>query len=271
MTSRGLAGLWLVVLATASVLLAGCSADRPLNPSFSVTVGEAQGLLREMRAERVEFERPVVVLSGWMDFGFGISWLQRELRRYTPEREGVLAPPYFSVSRWESKRARVIDAVERAYPSEDPEWTVEVDVIGISMGGLVARYCALECEHGGKRLRIRNLYTIATPHRGASRASWPTTDARVRAMRSGSEFLGMLDDGYDGSYEVYGYVRLGDVTVGPANSVPPGGRLWWVQNRPFEWSHADVHRDPRIVADLVRRLRGDPPLSSEPTAPLPPE
>lgn len=263
------AGLWLVVLAAAGVLLAGCSADRPLNPSFSVTVGEAQGLLREMRAERVEFERPVVVLSGWMDLGFGISWLQRELRRYTPDREGVIAPPYFSVSRWDSKRARVIEAVERAYPSDDDEWTVEVDVIGISMGGLVARYCALECEHGGKRLRIRNLYTIATPHRGAARAVWPTTDARVRAMRRGSDFLQMLDDGYDGSYGVYGYVRLGDVTVGPANSAPPGGRLWWVQNRPFEWSHADVHRDPRIVADLVRRLRGEEPLSEEPVAELP--
>ncbi|TVQ79334.1 MAG: hypothetical protein EA380_04690 [Phycisphaeraceae bacterium] len=251
------------------VVPVGCSADRPINPSFSVTVTEAQGLLREMREERVEFERPVVVLSGWMDLGFGISWLQRELRRYTPDRKAVLAPAYFSVSRWESKRARVIGAVERAYPSDDDEWTVEVDVIGISMGGLVARYCALECADGGKRLRIRNLYTIATPHRGASRASWPTTDARVRAMRRGSDFLAAIDEGYDGSYEIYGYVRLGDVTVGPANSAPPGGRLWWVQNRPLEWSHADVHRDPRIVADLVLRLRGDQPLSEEPPAALP--
>lgn len=264
MVKRGL----VIVCAAVVCVLGGCCSNATQNASFAVSECEAERLLAEMKEEPVAYERPVVVLGGWLDPGWGMAGVARVLEERTTDPEQVIAPPYLSVTKWESMRERVITAVERAYPSGDDEWTVEVDVVGISMGGLVARYCAMGNEDGVKRLRIRNLYTIASPHKGADRAAWPTIDPRVLGMRAGSEFLSALDAGYAGEYEVFGYVRLGDVTVGEGNTVPPGGRLWWVPNRFGELAHNDAQRDPRILADVVLRLRGEGALTREPATPL---
>ena len=38
---------------------------------------------------------------------------------------------------------------------------------------------------------------------------------------------------------------------------------------PLELSHIGAVLDPRILADIVLRLRNEPPLTHEPRAPLP--
>ncbi|MFC1766418.1 esterase/lipase family protein [Planctomycetota bacterium] len=63
--------------------------------------------------------------------------------------------------------------------SDDPNQTVQADVIAHSMGGLVSRYAAMEVP-GKPRLRIAHLFTIATPHQGALISIPPSPDPRAR-------------------------------------------------------------------------------------------
>ena len=63
-------------------------------------------------------------------------------------------------------RTTVIEAVNKAFPSDDPQWTVPVDVVAISMGGLVARYAGVPARGEGdvRKLRVVRLFTLASPH-----------------------------------------------------------------------------------------------------------
>ena len=57
-------------------------------------------------------------------------------------------------------RQRIINAVDEAFPSNDPVWTTEVDVIGFSMGGLAPRYAAMaptSTSKSQRRLKIHRL------------------------------------------------------------------------------------------------------------------
>ena len=119
---------------------------------------------------------------------------------------------------------------------------------------------------------MARLFTISTPHRGADLAALPTWDARQIDMRAGSDLLRQLDAALPTTrYSVYPYVRLGDVLVGAANTAPPGTTPWWVANQPLSLPHAGAYTDPRIVADIARRLRHEPPFTTDPPAPLPTE
>jgi hypothetical protein len=114
------------------------------------------------------------------------------------------------------------------------------------MGGLVVRHAARHRDDGGKQLNVRRLFTISTPHRGARMAGLPTLDHRAVAMRHGSEFLAGLDEALSRApYELYTYARLGE---------------------PFGLAHIGAPHDPRIMADILRRLRGQEPLATRPAA-----
>jgi pimeloyl-ACP methyl ester carboxylesterase len=164
-------------------------------------------------------------------------------------------------------RDRLVSAVDKAFGPTDGSTTVEVDVIAFSMGGLVARHAAGPRDDGGKELRIRRLFTISTPHRGARMADLPTLDRRAADMRCGSEFLAGLDEQLaTAPYELYTYARLGDMIVGVENAAPPGEDPWWVANPPFGLAHLGAPHDPRIMADILRRLRGEPALATRPAS-----
>jgi hypothetical protein len=86
-------------------------------------------------------------------------------------------------------------------------------------------------------------------------------------MRRGSAFLAELDDQLaSASYELYTYARLGDMIVGVENAAPPGMDPWWVANPPLGLAHLGAPHDPRILADILRRLRGEPALATRPAA-----
>jgi hypothetical protein len=153
---------------------------------------------------------------------------------------------------------------------------VEVDVIAFSMGGIIARYAASDgyATAHGRRLRIVRLFTVASPHTGATLADLPTLDARVRDMREGSPFLLRLNSEESTTapaqqrYELYTYVRLEDGVVGEQHAAPPGVTPWWVPSG-FTLSHILGGHDKRILADILRRLRNEEPFSTLPASPLP--
>ncbi len=57
-------------------------------------------------------------------------------------------------------RDKVIEAVDEACPNHDPVWTSEVDVVGVSLGGLVARYAAARVTGPGASAAVANRKTV---------------------------------------------------------------------------------------------------------------
>ncbi len=53
------------------------------------------------------------------------------------------------------------------------------------------------------------------------------------------------------------------------NAAPDGQTPWWLPARAWSRSHTDAYRDPRIIADIARRLRGEEAYATEPVEPLP--
>ncbi len=262
------------------LLLAGCASPSGssslVNPSFPLTAEEAKAALRDMRRQPRRFERPVVIASGYLDPGPGAAYAAGVLRAMTPDDGQVVVVPFFSVASFEACRTRLIEMVQERFPSDDPARTVEVDVIGVSMGGLIARDAAAAPDDGGGRvLAIHRLFTIATPHGGADGAHLPTIDPRVVDMRAGSPYLRRLDvaaleEASSGdAYPIVAYTRLDDEIVGTENTIPPRGDLFWLPNEPLEFSHLQAQRDERILADIARRLRGERPFANPPATPLP--
>lgn len=241
------------------------------NPSFPVTTAQARAALGEMRRNPQPLERPVIIAAGLFDAGMDVQQMARTLRRVTLDNDMVATATFMSLTTgsFDGCRDFLIEKVERSWGATGTGETIEVDVIGFSMGGLVARHASRPRTDGGTRLVIRRLFTISTPHRGARIAGWPTFDERTLDMRAGSEFLTDLDNALpDADYTMYNYTRLGDWIVGAENAAPPGRTAWWVPTPPASFSHLGAATDPRIMADIARRLRGDLPLTTEPPAPL---
>ncbi len=223
---------------------------------------EAKAALRRMRREPKPLSRPLVVAGGIHDPGFVAPHVARVLGAATSGSASIISVAFVGpgARTLDACRDRLIDAVHETFGHADGDVTAEVDVVGYSMGGIVARHAATRRTEG-RRLGIRRLFTISTPHRGARLAALPTFDQRKIDMRPGSDFLAALDrDLAAASYEVYPYARVGDLVVGTENTAPTGRGPWWVVGGPLVLSHLGAGHDPRILADIARHLRGDPPF-----------
>ena len=216
-----------------------------------------------MRAAPKSAVRPVVMLGGWGDPIWGMKLVRKRLA-------GVFVGDPFVVQNhswfgdFDRYRDRIIASVDKAYPTSDPHQTVAVDVVGHSMGGLLGRYAAMPLP-GRRRLNVQRLFTISTPHRGARMAWMSPLEHAVRDMKPGSIFLETLDAALpDREYELVMYVRQRDWVVGFHRAAPHGMTPHWLASPWWERGHADSKKDPRLVADIARRLRGETPWSGRP-------
>lgn len=236
------------------------------NPDFDVTWEAALEDWRRMEQSRVKLDRPVVVLAGWRQgWPTTILDLSQPLGRLTND-DDILAIQYGRAGRFDPIADRVVREVEARWPSDDPERTIDVDVVGLSMGGLVGRRAAMG-RPGRKRLNVKRLFTIATPHRGAKLAGYVFIDSASFDMRAGSRFLKALDQSLEESdYELHCYARLNDFMVGARNTAPRGSEPYWVSGS-ATLSHIKGRNDPRILADIARRLRGEEPLAQRGSVP----
>ncbi|HTL30804.1 MAG TPA: hypothetical protein VL282_16355 [Tepidisphaeraceae bacterium] len=256
-----------IVLSLFSMILTlGCAAPRPVNPAFAVTPGDASKMIDQMKREPKRLSRPVLVIGGYNDPGIGCGVVRSQIIDATGDKR-VISVSLATCRNFNECRERVIAAVDRAFPTANDKLTTEVDVVGVSMGGLVARY-ASEADGDKKQLRIARLFTLSSPLRGASAASLPTFNKLQIDMRLGSPFLKQVN-ATKPAYPVYPYVRLGDNIVGAQNASPPGENPIWVSNLTLQPPHSFSVFDPRIIGDITRRLRAEPPLSNEVRAPLP--
>ncbi len=260
-------------LIAALVLLCGCQSAQQCNPSYQISRADAKAALAEMRDEPQPLERPLVILSGYLEPGLGAGWMGVKVRKLVDD-DRVLTIGYSFAGDMDAARATVVKAVNKAYPSDDPSLTVPVDVIGISMGGLIGRFAAMPVRDDPEapRLNVVRLFTLSSPHRGARLARLPIPHKLRRKMHVDSEFIAWINEAdAERSYEVIPYVRLGDTTVGPENAAPEGQTPWWQPTPSFGSSHAGGTFDERFIADIMRRLRGEPTFTNPPPAPLPDE
>jgi pimeloyl-ACP methyl ester carboxylesterase len=252
-----------MILATA---LHGCAG--PENPSFPLSVRDAEAALRAMCDDRPPLTRPVVIVGGYGDPGFASSELSARITERIDD-ERVLDCSFTGEKSFAECRDHLIEAVIERLGDAGEGVTIEVDVVANSMGGLIALHAA-DPRAGPGRLRIARLFTLSTPFRGADMADIMPINQLVRDMQPGSTFLTRLHESLaTADFEIIPYVRLGDTWVGTANTAPLGQVAFWVPNRPFEPAHLTAYSDPRIQADILRRLRGEPPFTTEPRMPLP--
>jgi hypothetical protein len=252
-------------------VISGCAAQKPdpRDPTITLTPTQAQQALKNIAHHPKPLDRPLVVLGGFLDPGLSDNILASIMRRHVAD-DRIVAVSYFFAGSFDDCRRDVIDAVNRAFPPARPDQTVDVDVIGISMGGLVARYSALPMT-GRRRLRIHRLFTVSTPNQGAVRAAKLPAILPLEAdMRPGSPFLSNLANAESRSgrhYPIYPYIREGDTVVGVQYAAPAGQRPCVVPNEPLESAHLGATTDPRILLDILRRLRGDGSCISGPIGP----
>jgi hypothetical protein len=258
-------------------LLAGCGTTDRINPSFSVSMDAAKQILAAEAEHPKPLIRPLVIVGGYFDPGIAAPNMGGHFKDWThdPRIVTVSLGLCFTI---EQCRRHIIDEVDEAFPTSDPNATTEVDVIGYSLGGLASRYAAEDPKPGmepQRRLRIARLFTISSPLRGAAAAeSVPLINVMplVQTMTPGSDVIRgeVLPHGADEVYPVYSYVRLRDYEVGSENAALPGQSAWWVQAPPLLRPHGLAFSDSRILADILLRLHDETPLSTEPPAPLPP-
>jgi hypothetical protein len=159
-----------------------------------------------MVAEPAELQRPLVIMDGWLRVGGGDT-VKREIKKLTGATDDdILLVTYNLGGTPESLAARTIRRVEEKWPSDDPDWTTEVDVIGYSNGGIYARVAALPPQDGSerKKLRVNRMFTIGSPHRGVRFGiARLGIDTASRAVQPGSKLLQYLDENLpDAEYEL---------------------------------------------------------------------
>jgi hypothetical protein len=240
-----------------------------------------------MRRSPVALARPAVVLAGWRSPPLmAISLAARLAGLTSGNRRDILSVTYATTGSIERAadiaHRRILDtfgptsqhSLDRPTPdtiaSRGAPNALEMDIIAISMGGLVARVLATRSRPNtiAPPLRIRRLFTLATPHRGARLARWIRPDSAAGAMRPGSDFLRGLDAQLPAlDAELVCYAQRRDWWVGTWNTAP-AGRSLIVANvtGPISMalSHFTVHHNPMVILDLSRRLRGEPPVETIP-------
>lgn len=252
--------------------LASCVHIDHANTAYPASSQQVRAAIDQMESTPLGVDRPIVVLSGWRSPSMTGGQLAGRIRELTGADEGrVISISYMWGDDIPTIADKVAQRVAEAFgstvdPATGQRWTAEVDVVAISMGGLVARTAWADASAVGResdlRLNIATLYTLGTPHRGARLAQWIRLDDASAQMRPGSAFLKQLDAatlGPDGP-TIVPYATLRDSWVGTRNSAPHGQEPIWVPGR-LVLSHHLISLDRRILADLGRRLRGEPPLA----------
>lgn len=226
-------------------LVGGCTTVKPLGGGGGVTPEQA-----------AKADVPLVVIGGWADPGIGGTVAATKLRDLTGNGRILAVHPGLAWS-FDGAGNKVVDEVEKHFGPN-----AQVDVVGISMGGITARHAAAPDARFGKeghRLNIRNLFTIASPHSGSQLANLAGFWGTGLAMRSNSPFLQRLARREaDGDYPIVAYARTYDYTIGPGSALPDHlldrGQLIWMPANPLGGGHWRPYADERILGDIARRL-----------------
>lgn len=233
-----------------------------INPNFDASPSRLAQCRAMLNADTTPLPRPLVILGGWRAWSISPLSARRVLAPLLPAGTPTVPVIAYPFSGSFEHAGRVVrDRLARANLLTTP-----IDIVAISMGGLLARWLALRGE-----LSIARLFTLATPHRGAHLARFIAPDKAARAMREGSPLLHELDAALpQATYTLTCYAALRDWWVHARNTSPPGLHPYWVDPTTILgrlFSHFAINANAAIHTDIALRLRGLPPLAVEPSQP----
>lgn len=267
--NRGQRWIFRIMFLALLLLLGGCTTLTGPSKDNPLPKAELRAALEQMRTEPVEIERPVITIDGWLNYG-GASIIHRELKNLTGGEEDLFVKYHYPLifSTLESNARKIVKIVEERWPSDDPEWTTEIDVVGFSMGGLIARVAAESPRKGKKprkRLKVKSMFTIGSPHKGTSWwIRWAAIDQMSWAVSLwGGNYRSWLNERLvEADYDLYCYGQGNDWIVG--NNFEAAGYPEIKARGLFLFSHTSSYGNYRHLADIASRLRGEDPIVPNP-------
>jgi len=234
------------------------------NPALTHARELALTDLARMRREPVPLSRPLLILNGYHAWAGVVESVRKQLARITSGNpDDILAISFMDQTCFDAQRRRVLDETARWVGLNTP-----VDIVAHSMGGLVGRFCGTTNHPDGRTLHIERLYTLASPHRGATLANIATPDATARGMRAGSDFLKSLDASPTTVRRLITFTHAKDPVVGAHNTSLHNEHPRWCSGSRV-LSHFSVAHNPIVLATIARELRSEPPLFDWPPSSLP--
>src|SRR5881392_3902967 len=112
---------------TFPMLFSACAA-KPQNPSFPLNFSQASRALAEMRAEPKPLQRPLVIIGGFLDPNVSPPLFKSFFQSVTRDSR-IITVSVGLCGSFEECRRKTIEAVDEACPSNDPNFTAEVDVV----------------------------------------------------------------------------------------------------------------------------------------------
>ncbi|MBL0869258.1 MAG: hypothetical protein IBJ18_01640 [Phycisphaerales bacterium] len=249
------------------------------NPAFPHTHAQIEDEERRIRSTFAPLPRPLIIVGGYhAPHAQPVALHQRLLSLLGPEAFAASpnARPLCLSYMMGIDTDQILDALAGQIEAAgllDPatrDRTVEVDLIGISMGGVL---CRALCQPPRRRQRrslivhAKRIFTLGSPHNGATLARDINLDPAGLDLLPNSGFLRTLNTSTSvHPDELTCYARLRDFWVGATNAAPPGHPIIWTPGQ-LAFTHLCLSQDRRILVDLCRRLRGEPPLARASTPP----
>lgn len=244
-------------------------------------IARAQALttLDQMHMQPKQLARPVVVFNGYRGWWGPASTVRDGLRKATGSNDIVFVS-YGNRGTIEHACADARRVIARHLGADYASGAMSFDAVGISMGGLIARVLStrgatdddealLRTLRGGACLHIATLFTLATPHRGATMAKRIAPDPAAKAMVPGSPMLQALEAArthpmgtHAPALVCFGQSR--DAMVGLGNTAPKSARSIRARG-PRVGSHFTSARNPVFWMHIARALRGEPDIVGQAT------
>ena len=250
----------LLIVLYLTLALGGCTYTTGPSKEYPLESEQIKAAVERMEADPKGVDRPVVVIDGWTMIGGGPTIRNQMIRLTGGTEEEIINHSYLLIfSTLESNASKIIDIVEERWPSDDPEWTTEVDVIGYSMGGVIGRVAAMpprDEKKQRKRLKVKSLYTISAPHNGVGWwLGWIFIDEMsFKTSLYAGGYRQWLDEGIsDCGYDLICYGQGNDWICG-WNTAPKG----WNPVRStgtILFSHTTSYGNFRALADIAARRK----------------
>ncbi|MEU5215627.1 alpha/beta fold hydrolase [Streptomyces sp. NPDC020807] len=222
--------------------------DAPDAPGAEGTVG-ADGTIGASR-------RPLVLVHGFVDNRSVFVVLRRALARHGRDRvESLNYSPLTCDLRTAAELLR-----RRVEAIHARTGRAEVDIVGHSLGGLVARYYV---QRLGGDARVRTLVTLGTPHSGTTVAPLADAHPLVRQMRPGSAVLRELAEPSPGCRTRFvSFWSDLDQVMAPVETARLDHPDLLVHNvRVSGIGHLALPVHPTVAAGVLEALDGDGPAA----------
>lgn len=193
---------------------------------------------------------PVLLLHGIFDTGRIFDRMAAHLTQQGWDVHRLDMRPNFGLAPIEQLAEQVADYVNNQFSAQP------IDIVGFSMGGIVARYYL---QRLGGLQQVQRFITLSSPHRGTFTGNaWPLVGGQQ--MSYGSEFMRSLNADVKQLHQVQ-FTSVWtpyDLMILPANSSQLGiGRELTVPVLVHRWMVSDKRSIAIVVDELSKPLSQD--------------